>query len=1013
MPAQQNQSGAGTGALRDEVEGHDTALRQLIVESLTNYCRKASENLDWLYANMHPYFFITMKEETEAIVSLSTSLQSVTGNRQIILTDRPKKLIVARLDVAGSLYDTLRTLQEHEISYAEMIHSYGPIPGAEANLEIQRYEFDRKSHDEINKAGKINIDRKTRYAVSSFMKHLYPGFDFGQFDADLRLLWLNNESYLRISPPERIARILWLYQQGKAHDGLYLDIEKKKDVTHHWETRLLFSVEAPPQKGFLTQVSEVFQRLKIGVRRSYSLNINTGENVYFLSTFYVTTFDGELIKKNTDLSHRLQTELYNTQILSTARSTYKDFVANHIMTGEEASLTNAFVAFCHTSLAHNQPDRFDLETVKSAFQSDPEITRKIIDVFKQRFDPGIKKRQAQYKKSLEDTEQIIEGYNTGNRYLDEIRKTIFRTCLAFISHTLKTNFFVPEKHALSFRLDPAYLEDLGPEFTSDLPPEIPFRITFFFGRYGVGYHIGFSDIARGGWRTIICRSHDEYTTNTNTLFREVYVLAHTQHLKNKDIYEGGSKLTVVLNVEGFDSPEEVTQRLYKLQYGFTNAFLDIFVTDNGKVKNRDVVDYYGEDEAIELGPDENMHDSMIELIAKQAVKRGYLLGVGIMSSKRVGINHKEYGVTSRGVIKFAEIAMKEIGVDTRRDPFNVKITGGTNGDVAGNAIGLLLERCPGVKIKSIAAGAGALFDPSGADPKELGRLVLKKDIIEFNPKALHQGGYILFRRQRKKDGLRELHRKLIRTDSGVSEQWITADEFYRGFENLIFSVQADLFLPCGGRPETIDDNNWQNLFTPNGNPTARVISEGANSYITPNARIEIQKRGVVVLRDASANKCGVISSSYEIIANLLLTEKEFLKEKEAYVGDVLRILDKRAEDEANLIFKRHHEQEGKRLYTEISNAISMEINDHYAKLFDFFRDRPELSDRLRYRKVLLNHLPALIREQPKYRARIKKLPPKIKYAILASEIASYIVYHGGWDVDFESRLEGYLKKALS
>jgi glutamate dehydrogenase len=80
------------------------------------------------------------------------------------------------------------------------------------------------------------------------------------------------------------------------------------------------------------------------------------------------------------------------------------------------------------------------------------------------------------------------------------------------------------------------------------------------------------------------------------------------------------------------------------------------VTEDGKAKNLNVVDYYGEDEPIELGPDENMHDSMIEVIAQQSVKRGYLLGMGIMSSKRVGINHKEYGVTSRGVIKFAEIA---------------------------------------------------------------------------------------------------------------------------------------------------------------------------------------------------------------------------------------------------------------------------------------------------------------------------------------------------------------------
>jgi glutamate dehydrogenase len=987
----------------------DVELEQKIEKILGVHLQKAPENLEWLYANLHPYFFVTMKGEVAAIVNLAAGLHEVAKNQRIILKEQEKKLVLACLDIPGSVYETLKTLQEREISYEEITHSYGPIPGAKRDLEIQKFEFDRKSHEEIAKADDAKIPRGAKKTVIEAMKRFYPEFDFGEMDKVLQLFWLNNEYYVRISPPERIARILWLYQQGRKHNGLYLDVEETEQVSRYRESRLLFAVGNPPQRGFTTQISEVFQRLNIGVRRSYSVIISTGVHLYFLGTYYVTARDGKLIEKDSDLFSKLKTELYNTQILSTARSTYKIFVAKGIMTGEEASLSNALVGFCHTSLAHNQPDRFDLETVKSAFHSDPDFTLKLINIFKIRFDPDTKNRQKKYEKASKEILEAIEGYNTGHRYLDEIRRTIFRACLSFIHHTLKTNFFVPEKHALAFRLDPAYLAELGPEFTSDLPKATPFRVTFFFGRHGLGYHIGFSDIARGGWRTIICTTQDEYTTNTNALFREVFVLAHTQHLKNKDIYEGGSKMTVVLDAEEADSPDAVSQRLYKLQYGFTNAFLDIFVTENGKAKDPRVVDYYGEDEPIELGPDENMHDAMIELIAKQSVKRGYLLGIGIMSSKRVGINHKEYGVTSRGVVKFAEIAMRELGVDISRNPFTVKITGGTNGDVAGNAMLLLLERCPQVRIRSIVAGAGALFDPMGVSRKELGRLVLKRDVVDFNPKALHSGGFIIFRRERRQDGLRELHRKIVRTDTGVEEQWMTADEFYRAFDDLIFSVSADLFLPCGGRPETIDDSNWQKMFAGDGKATTRVISEGANSYITPDARAEIQKRGVVVLRDASANKCGVISSSYEIIANLLMTEKEFLEHKNAYVKDVLGILEKRAEEEANLIFRRYRESDGKMLYTDISDAISEEINDHYARLFAFFQARPELTDQPLFRKVLMNHLPSFISENPKYKARIKRLPPKIKYAILASEIASFIVYQGGWEPDFEARLRGYLK----
>jgi glutamate dehydrogenase len=131
------------------------------------------------------------------------------------------------------------------------------------------------------------------------------------------------------------------------------------------------------------------------------------------------------------------------------------------------------------------------------------------------------------------------------------------------------------------------------------------------------------------------------------------------------------------------------------------------------------------------------------------------------------------------------------------------------------------------------------------------------------------------------------------------------------------------------------------------------------------------------------------------------------------VKDVLAILDKRAEEEANLIFKRYRESEGRQLYTEISHSISTEINRHYARLFDFFQGQPELSDQPLFRKVLLNHLPSFIRKNPKYRARVKNLPPKIKSAILASETASFIVYHGGWEIDFESRLKGYLTQQFA
>ncbi|MDI6726850.1 MAG: NAD-glutamate dehydrogenase, partial [Smithellaceae bacterium] len=970
---------------------------------------QARENLKWLFAHLHPYFFITMKEETEAILNLALGLESVADKRKLVLAEQERKLILARLDLPGSLYDTLIPLQEMEISYAEMIHSDTPLPGSDQELEIHRFDFDRKTNRDINTATGPTVPAGIRKAARKVMKDQYADFDLAKFEQILRLLWLNNQEYVRISPPERIVRNMWLYQQGLRHDGLFLDAQEIVSVGEYRETRILFAVVNPAQRGFMTQVMEVFKRLKIGVRRYYGLNISTGLHPYFLGTFYVTASDRTLLEKESDLFKQLQGELYNTQILSPSSEVYTNFVMEGIMTGEEASLVNAFAAFCHTALAHSHPDRFSYDVVRNALFSDPALTFKLIEVFNKRFNPGLSRGVEAYQEALRELAGMIDTYNTGSRYLDEIRKTIYQICLIFISHTLKTNFFVPRKHALSFRLDPTYLGRLRPEFTAGLPRVSPFRITFFFGRYGLGYHIGFSDIARGGWRTIICKHRDEYTTNINTLFREVFILAHTQHLKNKDIYEGGSKMTVVLDAVELEGAEDITQRLFKLQYGFINAFFDIFVTEKGKARAPQVVDYYGEEEPIELGPDENMHDEMIELVAGQALRRGYILGIGVMSSKRVGINHKEYGVTSRGVVKYAEIALREIGIRIDSDCFTVKFTGGPYGDVAGNSMNLLLKRCPEVKINCIVDGTAGLFDPAGADRNELERLLLKEDISSFAPEALHPGGFIVYRHIRRQSGLRELHRRVSRHEGGLEEEWLTIDEFYRELDQLMFSSPSDLFLPCGGRPETIDGKNWHKLFTREDTPLVKVITEGANSFIAPEARDELQKRGIIVIRDASANKCGVISSSYEIIANLLMSEKEFLTHKEAYIADVLQILDTRAEEEAGLIFQRHREQGGNLSYTQISGMISEEINEHYGRLFAFFQSRPELADQLLFRRTILQHLPEFISSNAKYRRRVGKLPQKIKFAILASEISSSIVYRGGWETDLAGRLRAYLK----
>ncbi|HEY4745698.1 MAG TPA: NAD-glutamate dehydrogenase domain-containing protein [Desulfuromonadaceae bacterium] len=972
------------------------------------------ENAVWLMEHMSPFFFQAMADEEDALVALAREVANLRRNQRVILIDRAKLLVLACVNRPGSLYDTLRRVGEREISYAMFSHSNAPMPGMGEELEVQRFEFDRRQDHEIDLSQPVDIPAALVRKIRAELRVSFPEFDLKRLDRLLKILWLNNENYVRMSPPGRIAYLVWLFDRGNASGGLFLDVAEVEREGQA-ETRVLFAVGNPPQEEFLLQVMEVFNRLDVGIRRAYCLTISNGIHPYFLGAFYVKSRKGEDLAPGSLLADRLKRELCTTQIIATASPVYRDFVIEGLMSGEDAALVNAFIAFCHTSLAHSQPDRFGLEDVQKAFYDHPEMAQLLIRLFRVRFGPELIDRDAVYQTVLHDTREAVEGYNTGHRWLDDIRRSVYRCCLLLITHTLKTNFFVAEKQALAMRLDPAYLRELGREFTADLPETLPFRVTFFFSRFGTGYHIGFSDIARGGWRTVIARSADDFITAASTLFREVYVLAHTQHFKNKDIYEGGSKLTLVLDASdlGQAGGNAENWRLYKLQYGIANAFLDIFVTENGRVRDPRVVDYYGDDEPIEIGPDENMHDGMIEAIARLSAKRGYLLGIGIMSSKRIGINHKEYGVTSTGVVKFAEITMAEAaGIDIGRDPFSLKMTGGPNGDVAGNSLAIMLAHCPQMQVRLIQDGTAALYDPNGINREALGRIVLANDLDAFDPAFLGEGAFIIYRTGRRMEGLKESHRRVSRQAGKLVEEWLDIDDFYRAYNSLIFTVPSDLFIPAGGRPETIDGQNWRTFLDEGGIPTARVIVEGANSFITPEARVQLQKSGVVIMRDASANKCGVISSSYEIIANLLLTEREFLEHKERYVRDVLTILEKRAADEARLILRRRRESGGSLLCTEISDQVSQNINSYYTRLFEFFSARPELCLQPPFRQAILSHLPAMLRETPTFRRRIHNLPVKYQCAILAAEIGSSLVYTASRDSDFEEMIRRHLTRVL-
>lgn len=155
--------------------------------------------------------------------------------------------------------------------------------------------------------------------------------------------------------------------------------------------------------------------------------------------------------------------------------------------------------------------------------------------------------------------------------LDKIKKStsnvhefmVFESFLIFNKHVLKTNFYQPTKVALSFRLNPAFLPSI--EYPAKL-----YGMFLVIGSEFRGFHLRFRDVARGGIRIIRSRNKESYSINLRSLFDENYALAATQQRKNKDIPEGGSKGTILLDISQQDKDRVAFEK-------YVDSILDLLI----------------------------------------------------------------------------------------------------------------------------------------------------------------------------------------------------------------------------------------------------------------------------------------------------------------------------------------------------------------------------------------------------------------------------------------------------
>lgn len=617
----------------------------------------------------------------------------------------------------------------------------------------------------------------------------------------------------------------------------------------------------------------------------------------------------------------------------------------------ETNLVRAMANWIHIFLTKQNPYYYSLDRVSKIIVNNTSYMDLCTTYFRSRLDPRFEEDRA---KSASDLTGQIQNLYTD--LTDPVEKNILKEGLNFLSHILKTNYFLISKGALTFRMDPAALhkEDY---------PESPFGIFYMIGRNFRAFQVRYRDIARGGMRVVLPRSSGDYENALAGLFDEVNGLAFAQQLKNKDIPEGGSKCVMVVKPGG-DKNDAVKAAV--------SGLLDLIVTDEKTgALNEGIIDYYKKPEIIYLGPDENLTDDLILWIIKHALHRKYKYAYAFMSSKPdFGINHKTYGVTSEGLNVYVDNVLRYLGL--HESAFRVKMTGGPDGDVAGNEMNILYreygERC---RLVAVGDGFGAAYDPKGLEWSEILRLFKEsKSIVEFDPKKLSHDP------------------KAFVIAANTKENIKTRD-------NLFATVEAEIFIPGGGRPYTVKESNWTRYLLPDGRPSSLAIVEGANIFFTKEARQKLVDSGVIVIKDSSANKAGVSCSSYEIIACLTILPDEFAQIKDIYVTQVLEIIRRNADLEAKLLFRSWQKNKEHTDLVHLSYEISAEINrakDILLEKINALSEDELNSNKFTY--ILLKHCPQILVE--KYKERIlTKLPRAHKIAILSAHMASHMIYKEG------------------
>ena len=902
---------------------------------LKNISKSVDSVLPKYLENMSADYFIGVKYETQLahLTSLIAGDSSGKSLDQMFVNEEDNTVTFIREDLKSrQICEAMDQLPAEALHAAKI---YSALDNKWMILEFHFGQLKKVNLTDPFQEEKINT-------IHAYVRKYHTELEIESIEKHLKIC---SERYLKAVSPNAFIQNFQLIESLKdTHDCKIIDKKTGKDGELHlslafgnYDRRRIFGRICQYLDGEEVALSKVILE---------TFEEPNHERVSLIS-LVLNPLRSQISKDIEKTSLRWKLDLCRIPYLDKAVLSFYDRHENWSLQDIEILLLLANLS--HQKLVKTDTIRYSKNRIIDLIQKDLELSEFIVKFFNQKFLDSQRKLS---EKEISEKVKILK---------DQVSRSALTSHSEILLHSLidatrdieKTNLFNPKRYSLAVRVDSRFLQ------TQDRN-ELPFGVFYSYGRNFTGFHVRFRDISRGGMRIVQPRSWEEFTLEQERHYDEVYDLAYAQQLKNKDIPEGGSKAVILANpISDIEFSAKV----------FADCLLDLTIPN--AIQSENQKDYYNKPEFIYLGPDERVSPEIINWIVNRAVSKGCPMPAAFMSSKPgAGINHKEYGVTSEGVTVFLEAALKFKNINPYTDPFTVKITGGPDGDVAGNEIRILFEKFgKNAKILGIADGLGCAEDPQGLNSEELLRLVeMQMPITSFKPEKLSESGIL----------------KTLNSENGAAFR-----------NNMHNRLKTDVFIPAGGRPQTINEKNCSQFLT-DGVPSSTIIVEGANLFITPKAREFLSSHGVLIVKDSSANKCGVICSSLEILSSMLLTEDEFMEIKAIFIEEVLEKLRFLAKLEANALFKEFRHRPSSSLpaiSVHLSQSIT-KVKDALGIAFDKMKEKePNWID-----ECIRNYVPNILLKQMESMELLKtKIPTVYIKQIIASSLAGKIVYKEGID----------------